>query len=233
MKNPKNSHRYAAERVYRWWSADEGEEPAMERVVADVQKLLGRQISLEFIRYDKIIHQKHNPDLPENEWAKGCPDYALRIQLENQEVFYYCLFEIKLKYEEFRKTVTGGKTRHGSDIAKYGCESYYLDIVPVYQNMLNFCAEMRVDKRAFILAFASPNAPIRIISLSKIESMVRDGWLTMLEGEEVNIRLCIYGEGYGQETYLIPKDSTRRLIDINPEDFIRIIRDVGTSMPYL
>lgn len=118
--------------------------------------------------------------------------------------------EIKLKAVEFKKTVKGGTTKNGSIVPKYGCTSYYLDVEPVYQNIQHFAERTKIDKVSIWLAFVRNDlSEFRLISLACIQELIKDGWN--------GIALCRFGEGYGQETYLIPKDATTDISELTRE----------------
>jgi len=132
----------------------------------------------------------------------------------------YILVEIKLKSQEYRKTSIGGTTKNGSIVSNYGCNSYYLDVIPVHRNMNDFVLKTNNKPSAFIIAFVKEDfSEINIISLAKINKMIKSGW----NQNGKNIDLCIYGEGYGQKAYLIPKDATTNGDKITKEQLENIL----------
>ena len=204
MLNPKNAERYVRERTARWGMADIGEEKAIKKITATIAEKTGRKVGS--FRLDELVHKKRPPEL--FEWAKGCPDYA--AYMDDGAV----MIEIKLKAAEFRKTAAGGRTKFGATIENYGCPSYYLDIYPVWNNMNAFCSKMRLPTGKFIVAFFNADAlSCRIISLAKINRVIKEGWRRF----DRKIPICRYGEGYGKETYLIPRDAAPPLESISGE----------------
>lgn len=205
-----NERRYQDERAYRWESARNGEDAAASTITDIMNKILDSSGNpLNYCRFDKIIHLKYPPE--QYDWAKGTPDYAV---YDSSNPRNFILLEIKLKARVFRKTAEGGRTSRGSEIIKYGCESYYLDIEPVYKNMREFCHNQGIDKEKFIIAFIpfDDMREARIVSLHGIEKMIRDGWEKRTISGTIMIPICKYGEGYGKRAYLIPKDATHRLL---------------------
>lgn len=198
------SRQYEAERKERWSMAKEGELSAMEAIEKRLSTYYG--LFIHATRYDEQYFEKYDPQNVDNSWVRGASDYAIKIDGED------ILIEIKLKNKKFRKTNGGGVTRDGSIIRDYGCESFYLDINPVYKNMCEFCTHEGINPASFIIFFCGDdNNELRYISLAKINELVIDGY----KGSP----LTEYGEGYGINTengraitYLIPEDTT---IDIS------------------
>lgn len=205
----KKTRQYESERKERWSMAKEGEPIAMEAI----QKRLATYYGLlrQAKRYDEQYFEKYDPQNADNSWVRGASDYA--VEIDGEEV----LIEIKLKNQKFRMTNGGGITRDGSIIRDYGCESFYLDIIPVYKNMCEFCAHEGIDPASFIIFFCGDdNTELRYISLAKINELVNYGY----KGSQ----LTEYGEGYGTNTengraitYLIPEDTT---IDISDRKIV-------------
>ena len=135
---------YNQERTKRWNMAKDKEPEAIDAICKILTRITGTEIS--FRRYDEIWFNKFDPRKEENEWVKGASDYVIEI---NNNRYIYA--EIKIKSVKFKKTVTGGLTRKGSNIAKYGCESFYLDIVPVYKNMCAFVDKVNIDSDKFLI----------------------------------------------------------------------------------
>lgn len=201
----KNDHRaaYQSERPARWSMEDN---QAMS-VVMTFLDIVSARIGLprdraEVRRLDDYWFDVYTPD--QVEWVKGCPDYFGLIFSGN---IRFLFFELKIKKDgEFRLTRTGGKTKSGTSVAKYGCTSFYLDIVPVLRNMNDFCDKAGLPKDKFQVLFAEPGAGaagINLISLEAINQMIAEGWN--------GLPIQKYGEGYGQETYLIPKGAMTSL----------------------
>lgn len=196
--------------------AKENEKKAIEKIcfiLRDVLQIASSKI--EYKRYDEIWFKYYDPTNPLYEWVKGCPDYYVRIEIESNRFIY---FEIKLKSKEFMKTVNGGLTQNGTIIMAYGCSSFYLDIDPVYINMNKFSKKQNISHSAFIIAFVKNDlTKIRVISLAKINEVIKNGWNK--DGKIINI--CKYGEGYGKQTYLIPEDITTNIYTIDRKMFLQ------------
>lgn len=199
-----NKELYNDEREKRWAMAKKKEPEAIAAVCRILERISGHKVENE--RYDEIWFEKFDPNLPENEWVRGASDYVIKIDNEK-----YVYAEIKLKSVKFRKTKNGGITQKGSVIAKYGCESFYLDIVPVYRNMCAFVEKTKIESRNFIIFFINETlSEVHAISLEEVQSMVKNGF----KGQ----KLCIFTEGYGTDTiygaapnYLIPEQATESL----------------------
>jgi len=190
--------------------AENGEEPAANAVLTHIQSQLNINNGTA-IRLDNLWFEQHDIDIPANEWAKGTPDYVL--SLNDQGVQKHFHTEIKIKDQEFRKTRTGGTTRGGSLIPNYGCASFYLDVEPVYRNMIDFAQKSGLAKSRFIIDFYSrENDEHHIITLEETERIILRGWN--------GIEISTYGEGYGQIAYLIPKNATRKLNELSEADIL-------------
>lgn len=188
---------YESERSERWSMAETGEDEAAKKICKIVAKTLSLSVvDIEYTRYDKLWFDKYDTKNPLNAWVKGVPDYSFCIKIKPAKYLY---IEIKLKTTEFLKTVTGGRTKSGSEITKYGCTSYYLDVKPVYYNMIKFVENAKMPQEKFLIAFTKDD-DFRFITLNEVTNMIKNGW----DGHPI----CQYGEGYGQKTYLIPKDAT-------------------------
>ena len=212
-----HNNQYNEERINRWGMAKEGEPIAIEKICNVLSKKLDIDLSmLKYERYDDLWFNEFPPN-NDNEWVKGTPDYV--INLNNNKEFL--LFEIKIKAQEFRKTKWGGKTEGKSEIPKYGCHSFYIDIVPVLKNMNDFSTKAKLDQKSFIIAFIKEDfSEIRLISLARINKLINNGWTN---DENIKIDICKYGEGYGADTYLIPKDATLNLNDLTKEQLLKIL----------
>lgn len=212
---------YENEREKRWGMAEDGEEVAIKKICKIFSEiLLINEDSITFERYDKLWFEVYDISLVCNEWVKGVSDYLIKIALDEEK---YLLVEIKLKSEEYRKTTSGGETKNGSKISNYGCNSFYLDIVPVLRNMNNFIQNTNNQFISFIVAFVKEDfSEINIISLAKINTIITKGWKKSID---TRIDVCIFGEGYGQNTYLIPKDATANINSLTKENLERIILD--------
>lgn len=198
---------YETERNERWSLAKVGEPVAMETIQKRLCMYYG--IMQQAKRYDEQFLNKYDLAKADNSWVKGASDYVIEIGGEN------ILIEIKLKNQKFRKTNGGGITKDKSKIRDYGCESYYLDIDPVYKNMCDFCTHEKINPESFIIFFCGDSfGELRYISLAKINDLVKNGY----KGQP----LTEYGEGYGINTgtgraitYLIPEDTTIDISDKN------------------
>ena len=202
------SLRYSEEKSQRWRLGEEVEPQAIKAISEYLSNYLGSMNSVVGYRFDQMWFDMFGDSEHRNGWVKGASDYCL--DFENALIYA----EIKTKTEKFHKTVQGGKTQAGSKITPYGCESYYLDIDPVWQNMNLFCEHLHINKRAFIIFFCNEDcAEIRFISLAKINELVQSGY----NGKPLNH----FSEGYGTTTsqgkradsYLIPEDATINLFD--------------------
>lgn len=199
---------YDLEREKRWNMAKDKEPLAIDRICNILQKATGEVCTSK--RYDEIWFNKYDPSFSENEWVRGASDYYIKF---NNRIIYA---EIKIKAIKFHKTVNGGVTRKGSQIAKYGCESFYIDIVPVYKNMCDFVKKTSIDPNSFLIFFIDDEmTDVNAISLREIKALEKNGF----NGE----KLCVFSEGYGTRTeygaapnYLIPEVCTNDLkIDMN------------------
>lgn len=211
-----NEHRaaYQSERPVRWSMEDNQAMSVIMTFLDVVAARLGLpRDRVEVRRLDDYWFDVYAPDSVE--WVKGCPDYFGLIFSGN---IRFLFFELKIKKDgEFRLTRTGGKTRSGTSIAKYGCTSFYLDIAPVLRNMNDFCDKSGLPKGKFQVLFAEPGAGadgINLISLDTINRMIADGWN--------GIAIQKYGEGYGQDTYLIPKAAMTALSELTAAQIIEI-----------
>lgn len=163
----------------------------------------------EAIRYDNIWFEKFPPNL--HEWSRGAPDFVLPVEYDAKPIYFKT--EIKLKDQEYRKTQWGGITPNGSIVPNYGCASYYLDVVPVYKNMKDFCQKSGVPTSKFIIAFGNPTTnAYHLITLASIDYLLINGWNST--------PIAIFAEGYGQPAYLIPKNATMALDKLTPNDFL-------------
>ena len=242
MQNPTNRQRYDDEKAQRWGMASQSEESAIIQIMDLIKEQLGNYLQdISYIRYDEIVHKKFPPE--NHEWAKGCPDYLIKAMIKNSNnQSQYLLFEIKLKAEQYRKTITGGETRNGTNITKYNCPSYYLDIVPVLRNMNDFCEHTQLDKLSFIVAFVPMNKDniidtddIMVASLWRINYILEHGWFYLDDTDndkKVEFTICEYGEGYGQVAYLIPKSATTNLKAITAEMFLTRL-EIANNLKYL
>lgn len=199
-----NRELYNRERKRRWSMAKGKEPEAIDTICRILRQGSGHEV--EKIRYDEIWFGQFAPDVQQNAWVRGASDYAICIDKER-----YVYAEIKLKSIKFQKTKFGGTTQKGSAVANYGCESFYLDIVPVYENMCAFVEKTKIAARNFIIFFIDDQmTEVHAISLEKIQSMEKNGY----QGEP----LCVFSEGYGTDTrygaapnYLIPELATESL----------------------
>ena len=211
---------YNNERSVRWDMADRGEGSAIVKICDIFSRILEiPRDRVSHTRLDEIWFEKYDPTILENEWVKGVPDFIVKILLGKEK---YVLIEIKIKSKEFRKTVKGGNTKGGSVIPVYGCNSYYLDIKPVYTNINDFALRANLKFSSYILAFVKDDfSEINMISFAKIKKLVSDGWRK--DGKIILIGK--YGEGYGQNAYLIPKDATINATSISKEKLEKVLMD--------
>lgn len=212
-----HKNQYSNEKKNRWGMARDGEEPSI-KMICDIlsKKLKISDKNISYHRYDEVFFNKYDIADIKDEWIKGTPDYYIKIILANDS---YLLFEIKLKSQEYRKTSIGGKTKGGSEITNYGCNSYYLDIVPVLKNMNSFIEKTGIDSKSFVIAFIKDDfSEVMLISLAKINYLIKNGWK---KTNQQLLQICKYGEGYGQNAYLIPKDCTINILELSLEDIIK------------
>lgn len=214
---PTHKELYDLEKEKRWNMADKEERLAIEKIIDNISYICGISIDkIEYDRLDKKCFEKYR--IKDNEWVKGSPDYIVTLFLDAER---YLFIEIKLKSKEFKKTISGGKTNEGSMITKYGCLSYYLDVEPVYGNMIRFCENTGLDTGKFLIAFVSEDlTEIRITSLANIKSIVKKGWNK--NNKEI-IKICVYGEGYGQNAYLIPKNAVSDIKTITKVQWFKVM----------
>lgn len=196
--------------------AEEGELPAATYILNYIKSIIGETGNTEPLRYDTLWFEKYPLDQVENEWVKGTPDFILPIQ--NNGNAKYFKTEIKIKAQEFRKTQYGGTTGKGSFVPRYGCASFYLDVEPVYRNMIDFSQRTGLPKSKFIIAFVNEeNTEHYLITLEQIETLLTNGWN--------GIDIATFWEGYGQKAYLIPKDATKALNTFNSETLLDLAMD--------
>ena len=207
-----NQQKYHEERSLRWGMARGGERQAADAASGMLQAALGMECTNR--RYDVLWHDRYHIGDPENPWVRGAPDYLLILGGTR-----FAYGEIKIKSRKFHKTVRGGVTDRGTKIPCYGCESFYLDRIPVYENMCAFARKTGIDPQTFLLLFVSEDfSEIYAISLAEIQDLVENGY----QGEP----LGEIQEGYGTQTaegtapsYLIPVDVTRLIAPDNKEYF--------------
>lgn len=217
------SQLYSEERKKRWEEGDKGEPLAITKIEEVLSDYIITTNKVKSIRYDKMWFDIFNPEDDKNEWVRGASDYCLDFE----DTLVYA--EIKIKNERFRKTLKGGKTDAGSEIVKYGCESFYLDIDPVLKNMNAFCERLHINKDSFLVFFCNTKCnDIRFISLSQINDLAQNGY----NGKPLNK----FTEGYGTKTkngravtYLIPVDTTIDLFDMRNT----LIENKGIEKNYL
>lgn len=199
---------YEQERDMRWEMADRKEPEAIETIRHMLSDILEKKVRIA--RYDEYWFERFDPGQPENRWVRGASDYVLKID-GGEDGPRYLYAEIKIKSVKFRKTVRGGRTQKGSEIAAYGCESFYLDIDPVYKNMCVFVRRLAIDSGSFLLFFIDEElTEVYAISLREIQDLIDNGYRSM--------PICIFSEGYGTKTecgpalnYLIPVDAAHKV----------------------
>lgn len=200
-----NGERYIKERAERWGMAEKGEPEAIDEIKKQIIKLTNGA-TVNVTRYDELWFGQYSPK-DKYDWLRGAPDYCIEIIKDNQTVNLYV--EIKIKDKKFRKTKTGGLTcKNSINVEKYGCESYYLDIVPVHRNMNLFCQRLGIDKKDFVIAFVNTYySEIDFISLAKVNELIENGWNSK--------NISKYTEGYNERCYLIPEYATSSLKNTN------------------
>lgn len=223
-----NRDLYNQEREKRWTMAKDKEPEAIAAICNILSSVSG--CNIEYSRYDEIWFKKFDPSIPENEWVRGASDYVIEIEKKR-----YVYAEIKIKSVKFKKTVTGGKTKKGSEITNYGCESFYLDIVPVYQNMCLFVNKVHIDSDKFIIFFINEEmSEVHAISLKELQELIKSGYNSK--------PICIFSEGYGTNTkygaapnYLIPINCTHKVDEnfiqyMHTHSMNRLITDIDDSI---
>lgn len=215
---------YLSERAKRWSMENESANIIIETFATYIAQKLPFLIkkNIKFQRFDKLWFDVYSPD--ENEWVKGCPDFI--GSLTHRET-RFLFVELKIKDDGiFRMTHKGGVTKNGSVIPNYGCQSFYLDIIPVYRNMKNFCLKTSLPTHSFLILFAKKDAPpedMYLITLAEIDIILDMGWK--------GIKIAEFGEEYGQKTYLIPQDATRLLTTITKE-YLYSLLNQDSFMPH-
>lgn len=218
-----NKRKYDEERGRRWDMAEKGEPKAIQKACNLLSGAL--EEACGHIRYDEIWFERYDPSEEGNEWVRGAPDYVITAGTEG-----YLYAEIKIKAQKFRKTKQGGTTQQGTQISCYGCESFYLDRVPVYENMCAFSQKTGIDPKSFLLLFVSEDmAEIDVISLAEIRRLIRDGY----NGQP----FCEIKEGYGIKTkdgtassYLIPENAAH-LMDADSGAYFRAHMSQALVLP--
>lgn len=194
-----NYRKYDQERSMRWGKASAAEQSSID---AFCRRLSGlTTLKAENERYDTRVFRRFPPD--EHPWARGAADYEVIVA-----GCFRFLAEIKIKDQKFRKTMFGGATRRGSAIPKYGCESFYLDVDPVYKDIHLFIRKTGVDPRTFWLIFTdSAGSHFRVISVRDLDDLIENGYH--------GVKIGVFSEGYGTltddgpaKTFLIPELAT-------------------------
>ncbi|WP_347723986.1 hypothetical protein [Lysinibacillus capsici] len=204
---------YDQERGRRWNMAGNNEEPAVQ-LICDIIKTKQNNLEVTFERYDEEWFEAYDITLAENEWVKGCSDYLVTLKKPSSEPKFLYM-EIKIKAETYRKTNYGGTTRAGSYIPRYNCESYYLDVEPVWKNICDFIEANDLDPDSFWLAFVTEDiSSVNVITAGDIMELLENGWGNGYE----TVNIAVYSEGYGKPAYLIPVNSTYNLNHLDFED---------------
>lgn len=218
-----HTNQYKNEREARWKLAEENEAKA---IVAITNILKNYYPNVKFVRYDIPWFRFYNLDaVGEEHWVKGVSDYIIGL---NSRCGIYA--EMKVKQHYFKKTITGGITKLGTPISKYGCYSVYLDIHPVYQNIHDFIQIFGLKKSSFIIFFAilenNQFENIHFINMEELEFLISNGF----NGQKISI----YGEGYGTKTkegrancYLIPIDAMHKFG--NSENSIQYFNECSSN----
>lgn len=163
---------------------------------SDYEKYAERLIS-EFIETHPGV------DIPG--YLRGVPDLKLIVN----GIPYYV--EIKIKRSRYRNTIRGSRT-----VNAYGCASQYLDIVPVYENLLAFSDHFSINKESIILLYCvNPKANKNMKLPLNPSDWVFEG--IDLKTLKMNIdanRYQQYGQGYGHTTWLVRCDDLISLKDL-------------------
>ena len=198
-----NKERYSKEMAARWAKEKEKEHSILESICHTWNKLLNT--SLQFERFDQNWFNLFPPEI--ESWVRGVPDY--QIKLSDGNVLWT---ELKIKDHAFRKTAQGGTTKQGHVIPNYGCESFYLDVEPVWKNMNLFCEKTGLSERHFFLFFATPE-DIRYIPLYIINQMMKQHFWIHPKTKEQMTLMSDYQEGYGKTCMLIPHICTASIFN--------------------
>jgi len=100
-------------------------------------------------------------------------------------------------------------TINGSQaVRRYGCPSQYLDVVPVYTNILTFADHYRIAKESIILLYCvNPDASVKMkIPLTFSDWQFEGIDLQRLQDNVEAGRYQRYGQGYGQIAWLVRCD---------------------------
>jgi len=194
---------YQEERTQRWSLEEALLDPIAKLICHIISPDLSNQAN--YAKYAEPLidaFQAAYPGLQVPDDVRGVPD--LKLFVNNCE----WLVELKIKKHRFRNTLHGSRS-----VSSYGCESHYLDDVPVYVNLLKPARKHQIDHNQIILLYAvNPNATTRMsvpltahewqfecISLFDVKKHIDAG------------RYQRYGQGYGQTTWLLRCDDMRNL----------------------
>lgn len=197
---------YQNERSDRWSLEDALLIPIASLIRATLQQ--GKE-PVRFELYAKSLIDQYKSDHTNDTeipgYIIGAPDLLIKIG----ELKWYV--EIKIKRHRYLNTIGGTST-----VKKYGCPSHYLDITPVYNNILSHARHFQIPLDSIILLYCvNPNASQNMHTPLNPSEWAFEGInLDELKKNINNGRYQRYGQGYGQITWLISCN------DLSPIDTI-------------
>jgi hypothetical protein len=197
---------YQNERNDRWTLEDALLIPIASLIRTTLQK---SNEPIRFSLYAKALideyKEVHPNDIEIPGYIIGAPDLLIEIG----KLKWYV--EIKIKRHRYMNTIGGTST-----VKKYGCPSHYLDINPVYNNILAHARHFQIPLDSIILLYCvNPNASQNMRTpLNRSEWAFEGINLDDLKNNIDNGRYQRYGQGYGQITWLISCN------DLSPIDTI-------------
>jgi hypothetical protein len=186
---------YEKEKTDRWSLEDALLDPIASLICATLKK--GNEL-FRYQLYARLLIDKYKADHPKDTEIPGYIIGAPDLLIENSEQKWYV--EIKIKRHRYMNTEEGTST-----IKKYGYPSHYLDINPVYNNILAHASHYRSPLASIILLYCvNPNAsPKMHTPLNSTEWDFEGINLYKLKNNIDNGQYQKYGQGYGQTTWLI------------------------------
>ena len=193
---------YDNERPDRW---------SLEDVLLDpVAELVCRQFSRHEYNatYEKYAEglirefQNTHPGVDIPDYVLGAPDLLISI---DGKVWFV---EIKIKRKRYMNTINGSRI-----VRRYGCPSQYLDVVPVYTNMVAFTDHYSIAKDSIILLYCvNPNASVKMgTPLIPMDWQFEGIDLQRLQANVEAGRYQRYGQGYGQIAWLVRCDDLMQI----------------------
>lgn len=194
---------YQNERPQRWGLEEALLDPIASLICRVISSNLGYQA-----RYTKYAEpliadfKAAHPSQPIPDDVRGAPDLKMHVNKHEW------LVELKIKKHRFHNTLHGS-----SSVSRYGCESHYLDEVPVYANLLKHAHNYQIDTKRIILLYAvNPQAASRMpVPLKAHEWQFECVSLFDLKKHIDAGRYQRFGQGYGQTTWLLRCDDMQDL----------------------